>query len=152
MKKKISLLVAICQVIISSAQQTAIYKDPQSTFKEATAYFQKEQYSLAYPLFKELEQHLMETDKANLTVTSQEIEYYFTVCALMQNEGRAEDKAIEYIDLEKNTARVQMMNFHLGEYYYRNQKFTDAANRYEQTNIVNLSNREIADMKFHQGY
>ncbi len=152
MKKKISLIVAICQVIISSAQQTAIYKDPQSTFKEAKEYFQKEQYSLAYPLFKELEQHLMETDKANLTVTSQEIEYYFTVCALIQNEGRAEDKAIEYIDLEKNTARVQMMNFHLGEYYYPNQKFTDAANRYEQTNIVNLSNREIADMKFHQGY
>jgi TolA-binding protein len=152
MKKKFLLVIAICQLIISFAQQTAVYKDPLSTFKEAKEYFQKEQYSLAYPLFQELQQHLTETDKANLTITSQEIEYYFTVCALMQNEGRAEDKAIDYIDLEKNTARVQMMNFHLGEYYYRNQKFSDAANRFEQTNIVNLSNREIADMKFHQGY
>src|SRR5207249_1261506 len=35
---------------------------------------------------------------------------------------------------------------------YRQQKFADAAQRYEQANISNLSNREIADMKFHQGY
>jgi TolA-binding protein len=152
MKKKFLLIAAASLSISAFAQQTAFYKDPQETFKEAKEYFQKDQFSLAYPLFKDLQQHSMETDRANLPVTSQEIEYYFIVCALKQNEGRSEDKAISYIDVEKNTARVQMMNFHLGEYYYRNQKFTDAVNRYEATNIVNLSNREIADMKFHQGY
>ena len=48
---------------------------------------------------------------------------------LKQNESRAEDKAKEYIDLEKNNARVQMMNFHLGEYYFRRQEFSEAADR-----------------------
>jgi len=134
------------------AQQTRFYSDPQTEFKEAKEYFQKEQYSLAYPLFKELKLSARETDKVNNAITVQEINYYTTVCALKQNEGRAEDEAQEFIDLEKNTARVQMMSFHLGEYYFRNQKFADAALRYEQTNIVNLNNREIADMKFHQGY
>ncbi len=71
---------------------------------------------------------------------------------MKQNEGRAEEEAQEYIDVEKNTARVQMMSFHLGEFYFREQKFADAVQSYEQTNIANLSNREIADMKFHQGY
>jgi hypothetical protein len=66
-------------------------------------------------------------------------------------EGRAEEAAQEFIDLEKNTARVQMMNYHLGEYYFRRQQFGDAARQYDLTNIENLSNREIADMKFHQG-
>jgi len=60
--------------------------------------------------------------------------------------------ARSYIDLEKNNTRVQQMNFHLAEYYYRQQKFADAVQLYEQANIANLSNREIADMKFHQGY
>jgi TolA-binding protein len=152
MKKRFLLITAASLSITAFAQQTAFYKDPQETFKEAKEYYQKEQYSLAYPLFKDLQQHSMETDRANLPVTTQEIEYYFIVCALKQNEGRSEDKAISYIDVEKNTARVQMLNFHLGEYYYRNQKFSDAVTRYEATNIVNLSNREIADMKFHQGY
>jgi len=43
------------------------------------------------------------------------------------------------------------MNFQLGEYYYRQEKFPEATERYEQANIANLSNREIADMQFHQG-
>lgn len=136
----------------SFAQQTRYYTDPETTFKEAKEYFQKEQYSLAYPLFKELRQAVRETDKVNIPVTVQEINYYTQVCALKQNEGRAESEALDYIDLEKNNARVQQMNFHLGEYYFRQQKFADAASRYEQTDIANLSNREISDMKFHQGY
>lgn len=145
-------IIATLISISSFAQQTRYYTDPETTFKEAKEYFQKEQYSLAYPLFKELKQSVRETDKVNIPVTVQEITYYTTVCALKQNEGRAEDEAREYIDLEKNTTRVQMMNFHLGEYYFKQQKFADAANRYEQTDIANLSNREISDMKFHQGY
>ena len=152
MKKRFLLIAAVSSGLISFAQQTAFYKDPQEKFKEAKEYFQKEQYSLAYPLLKDLQEYTMETDRANLPITSQEIDYYFIVCALKQNEGRSEDQALSYIDVEKNTARVQMMNFHLGEYYYRNQRFSDAVSRYEETNIVNLSNREIADMKFHQGY
>ncbi|HWR32848.1 MAG TPA: tetratricopeptide repeat protein, partial [Chitinophagaceae bacterium] len=114
--------------------------------------FQKEQYSLAYPLFKELQHDVQETDKANTAITVQEINYYTTVCALKQNEERAEDEAQEYINLQKNNARVQMMNFHLAEYYFRNEKFGDAIQQYDQTNIANLGNREIGDMKFHQGY
>ncbi|MCX6316822.1 MAG: tetratricopeptide repeat protein [Bacteroidetes bacterium] len=150
-----NLRIAIIATLFStqlSAQQTRFYTDPEATFKEAKEYFQKEQYSLAYPLFKELKQSVRETDKVNAPVTVQEINYYALVCALKQNEGRAEDDALEYIDLEKNNARVQMMNYHLAEYYFRQQKFADAANRYERTDIANLSNREISDMKFHQGY
>ena len=134
------------------AQQTRFYSDPEATFKVAKEYFQKEQYSLAYPLFRELKQSVKETDKANRAITVQEINYYTTVCALKQNEGRAEEEAQEYIDLEKNTERVQMMSYHLGEYYFREEKFADAVRQFDQTNIENLSNREIADMKFHQGY
>ena len=85
-------------------------------------------------------------------MTVQEIDYYATACALKQGEESAEQKAIDYIDLEKNTARVQMMNFQLGEYYFRQKDFNKALQHYEQANIANLSNDDIAAMKFHQGY
>ena len=134
------------------SQQTRFYSDPDEKFKEAKEYYQKEQYSLAYPLLLELRQSIKETDKANKTIMVQEINYYTIACALKKNEGRAEDEAQEYINLEKNNARAQMMSFHLGEYYFRQEKFADAARQYEQTNLANLSNREIAEMKFHQGY
>ena len=127
MKNQSFLAIAILFSISAFSQQTRFYSDPESTFKEAKEYFQKEQYSLAYPLFKELKQAVRETDKANTTITVQEIYYYTTVCALKQGEGRAEDEAKEYIDLQKNTARTQMMSFHLAEFYFRQQQFTEAA-------------------------
>ncbi|HMR93668.1 MAG TPA: hypothetical protein PKC69_15205, partial [Chitinophagaceae bacterium] len=152
MKQPFILAIAICASPALFSQQTSYYSDPATKFKEAKEYFQKEQYSLAYPLFRELKQSVRETDVANYPVTSQEISYYTIACALMRDESRAEEQAIDYTDLEKNTARVQMMNYHLGEYYFRRQDFRKATDRYEQTNIANLSNKEIATMKFHQGY
>src|SRR5215470_5202331 len=140
----IAILLAILFNISLRAQQTRFYTDPEEKFKEAKEYFQKEEYSLAYPLLKELQQSVRETDKINNVTTVQEIDYYTIACALKQNEGRAEEMAKNYIDLEKNNARVQQMNFHLGEYYYREEKFPEAIERYEQANIANLSNREIA--------
>jgi TolA-binding protein len=152
MKNQFLLAAALFFGVSVFAQQTRYYSDPEIIFKEAKEYFQKEQYSLAYPLFRELKSGVRETDKANTPITVQEISYYTVVCGLKQNENRAEDEAQQYIDLEKNTARVQMMNFHLAEYYFRTRDFASAAQRYEQTDIVNLSNKEISDMKFHQGY
>ncbi|MGN6164147.1 MAG: tetratricopeptide repeat protein [Flavisolibacter sp.] len=151
--KKFCTSLSLCFITaFSFSQQTAFFKDPQSNFNEAKEYFQKEQYSLAYPLFKELQQSLKETSKANTPIEAQEINYYTIVCALKQNEGRAEQDAQEYIDVTKNDARVQMMSFHLAESYFRKHQFSDAVDLYENANIANLSNREIADMKFHQGY
>lgn len=150
--RSICVLATLFLIHTIQAQQTRIYSDPQEKFKEAKEYFQKEQYSLAYPLLKELQQSLHESTRVNETLVAQEINYYTTVCALKQNEDRSETAAKEYIDLEKNNARVQQMNFHLAEYYFRQQNFAGAADLYEATDISNLSNREIADMKFHQGY
>ena len=69
-----------------------------------------------------------------------------------QNEEKAAADARKFIELEDNATRVQMMSFHLGEYYYRKHDFSQAINSYENTNIDNLSNPEIAQMKFHLGY
>jgi tetratricopeptide (TPR) repeat protein len=152
MKNQYILIPAIFFSISLSAQQSRFYSDPEEKFKEAKEYYQKEQYSLAYPILKELQQSVQETDKANNPISVQEINYYTIACALKQNEGRAVEMATTYIDNEKNNARVQQLNFHLGEYYYRHEQFANAAEAYEKSNIANLSNREIADMKFHQGY
>jgi TolA-binding protein len=138
--------------LVSFSQQTTFFRPPQEKFNTAKEYFQKGMYSLAYPLFKELQQTLRESDRVNRPVEVQEINYYTVASALKQNESRAEREALEYIEVTKNNPRVQMMNFHLAEYYFRLQRFSDAANLYEGANLANLSNREIADMKFHQGY
>lgn len=152
MKKYRLLLVFFFATFFTHAQQTYNYTDPHEAFNKAKEYVAKEQYNLAYPILKELQTSLRETDRINNAVMAQEIDYYTTVAALKQNESAAEQTAQQYIAIVKNNARVEMMRFHLAEYYFRQQRFSDAANLYEGTNVANLSNREIADAKFHQGY
>ena len=143
-------LISLC--LFSTAQQTSFINDPQGSFNQAKEYFQKEQYSLAYPLLKDLQLKQRETDRSNKALNYQEVRYYTIVCALKQNEETAPTLAREFIDLEDNAARVQMMSFHLAEYYFRKQDYSEAIPAFEKVSIDNLSNREIADMKFHLGY
>lgn len=151
--KKICLPIVGCFVtLLSYSQQTFFIHSVQDRFNEAKEYFQKEQYNLAYPILKELRQSLTESDKINRAVIAQEIEYYSIVSSLKQNESNAELEAEIYADVTKNNARAQMMRFHLAEYLFRHQRFSEAVPLYEGANIANLSNREVADMKFHQGY
>ena len=152
MKRTLLIPIVLFTAHLSFSQQTRNYTDPQANFHLAKEYFQKENYSLAYPLFKELELALRETDRTNQALNAQEIHYYTIVCGLKQNEGAAAQKADEYINLEDNTARVEMLNFHLAEYFFRNKDYSQALATYDKTSPDNLSNRDIADMKFHQGY
>ncbi len=138
--------------LFADAQQTRYLSDPNGTFNQAREYFQKEQYSLAYPLLKDLSLSLRETDRSNSALNYQEIRYYTIVCALKQNEERAAFQAQEFIDLEDNAPRVQMMGYHLGDYYFRNQDYSKAIAAFESVDVSNLSNDEVSDLKFNLGY
>lgn len=133
------------------AQATQANIDPDADFKLAKELYQKDQYSLAFPLFKDISQAVAPYSKLPIS-TQLEAKYYTIVCGLKLNETSAETAAIEFIDLEHNTPRIQMLSYQLGEYYYRKQNFTEAMAFYEKAGIDNLSNREIAEMKFHQAY
>lgn len=152
MKQAPVLLLMIGLSYFSSAQQTRFINDPQATFNQAKEYFHKEQYSLAYPLLKDLQLKLRETDRSNDALNYQEVRYYTTVCALKQNEERAAYVAQEFIDLEDNASLTQSMSFHLAEYYYRKEDYSKAISAFENVNISNLSNEEVAQLKFHLGY
>ncbi|HEY4206387.1 MAG TPA: tetratricopeptide repeat protein [Puia sp.] len=152
MKKPVLFFSIILLSSSSFAQQTKYLDDPQASYKQAKDFFQNEYYSLAYPIFRELKYSLRETDRSNHSVECQDIRYYYLVCALEQNDKTAVDPAREFIDLENNAPRVGMMSFHLAEYYFRQKDYASAVRLYEQADIENLSNKEIADLKFHQGY
>jgi TolA-binding protein len=135
----------------AQSQATKIHNDPDADFKLAKELYQKEQFSLAYPLFKAIA--LTGLNASNIATSIQtEAKYYSIACALQLNDPTAEVAAKEFIDLEHNTPKVQILSYHLAEYYYRKQDFSNALDYYQRTDVGNLSNRQIADMRFHQGY
>jgi tetratricopeptide (TPR) repeat protein len=151
-KYTVLFLIVMLLRVSSFAQQTHYFDDPQAYFREGKEYFEHEYYSLAYPIFRDLKYSLRETDRSNNSVEYDDVKYYYLVCALEQNDQTAVAAAEDYITLENNAPRVGMLSFHLAEYYFREKNYVEAVKLYENADIDNLSNREIADMKFHQGY
>ncbi len=144
------LLAAIS--ISAEAQYTKANDDPEANFKLAKELYQKNQFSLAYPLFKTLYAENRTTSTTIPLLIHTEAKYYSIVSGLKLKDETAERAAIEFIELEHNEPRAQMMSYHLGEYYYNKKNFTDALTYFEKISYDNLSNDEIATMKFKEGY
>ncbi|RFM27572.1 tetratricopeptide repeat protein [Deminuibacter soli] len=134
-----------------NAQATKANEDPDADFKQAKELYQKAQYSLAYPLFKTLYDENNRTSSIPVTIQV-ESKYYAIACGLKLDDATAAKAAVEFIDLEHYAPRIQLLCFELGEYYFRKQDYVAANTYYEKAGFDNLSNRQIADMKFHQAY
>ena len=150
-KKIVALGICCLSITFSQAQFTKANNDPDADFKTAKEYLQREQFSLAYPIFKNIYNNGIAESAFPVTLQL-EAKYYSVVCGLKLNDASSEPLAAEFILLEHNAPRVQMMSFYLAEYYYRQRKFGDANNYYAKATIDNLTNNEIASMKFHQAY
>jgi len=140
-----------CISIVCSAQFTRMNDDPDAAFKSAKELFQKEQYSLAYPVFKNL--YTSDNSNSSIPVTIQsESKYYYVCCGLKINDAAIVPLAKNFIDLEHHAPHVEMAAFYLAEYYFRQKEFGNAISYYDKSGIENLSNSEIETMNFHKGY
>lgn len=92
------------------------------------------------------------SDRTNNAITYNDVYFYNIACGLQQNEAFAAEEARQFIVSNHNTSLKQRLSFYTAEYYYRQNDMTTALSFYEQTSSDNLSNAQIADMKFHQGY
>jgi TolA-binding protein len=151
MKRSILPVFLFC-FLYAKSQQTFFLTDPQAEYKQAQEYYQKQYYSLAYPIFRELEQDQAVRPQLYESFNFENIQFYTLVCSLSQNDSTAVAPARLFIGNENNAARAEMLQYYLAEYYFRHRDYDDAAKIYESAGIDNLSNDEIATLKFHKGY
>ncbi len=134
------------------AQPTSTVTDPEKKYKDAKELFVKEQFALAYPLFKELKEQYPDNTISNHTYLNDDINYFYTVCELKLVQPVAEDEAKHYIEVVSNEPRRQLMSYHLAKFYFTKEDFSNAITYYERAGLDNLSNEEIADAKFERAY
>ncbi len=138
--------------LFSKSQQTFWLTDPQASYKQAQEYYQKQYYSLAYPIFKQLEQDQETRPQLYESFSYENVHFYSLVCSLNQDDSTAVLPATIFIERENNAARGEMLSYHLAEFEFRHRNYDRALALYEKSNIENLSNEEIATLKFHKGY
>jgi tetratricopeptide (TPR) repeat protein len=150
--KNIFCLLALLLSLNSFSQGNFNITDPEKQFKEAKDLFIKEEYSLAYPLLKELKQHYPENTITDHTYLNQDVDYYYIVCGLRLDQPVAEAEAKQFIASANNEPRQQIMGYHLAKYYFVKGDYSNAITFYERAGYDNLSNDEIADAKFELAY
>jgi len=133
------------------SQETMEWSDPDEAFKEAKQLYQQDQFSLAFPVFKKLYNNGVKQSNMPVQLMA-DAQYYYIICGLQLDEIGAATLAKTFVELDNHLAHVQMVSFYLGEYYYQRKEYNNALIYYGKSNIVNLNNRQIATMKFHQGY
>ena len=152
MKLRLFWVFIVCiSANFAGAQSTKANNDLDEEFKKAKEFIQQDAYSLAYPIFKKLVS--LSNNQSNFPVyIAEESLYYTLVCGLIIDDIAALQPAINYSNLSTSNAHIQKINFYIGEYYFRNNDFPNAIEFYNKSGIDNLTNTQIATLKFHKGY
>jgi len=152
-KHKILLTLLVTFIGYNSFSQASYVNiDIEKKYKEAKELFVKEQFALAYPLLKELKQQYADNTISDHTYINDDVNYYYIVCQLKLKHQVAEKEARRYVDVVANEPRKQLMSYHLAKYYFLQDDFSNAINYYERAGLDNISNEEIADVKFEKAY
>ena len=152
-KHKILLTLLVTFIGYNSFSQASYVNiDIEKKYKEAKELFVKEQFALAYTLLKELKQQYADNTISDHTYINDDVNYYYVVCQLKLKHQVAEKEARRYVDVVANEPRRQLMSYHLAKYYFLQDDFSNAINYYERTALDNISNEEIADVKFEKAY
>lgn len=139
----------LCNLV--NAQTNKAWQDADEQFKQAKEHYQKNEFSLAFASFKNLQanqQQISLFPKHKQT----EVAYYTNLCGLIIDDKTILQPALDFVDNETFEPYVQKLNFYIAEFYFRDQKFGEAINHYSLSGIDNLSNQEISTLKFHKGY
>jgi tetratricopeptide (TPR) repeat protein len=134
-----------------SAQEHLIHKPDNYWLHLAEEQFAQGHYQMA---LQSSQQFLYKNDVRVVRTEDAKAKarYYQTISQLKLDTPGAEDSARTFIASTYNAAYQQRSSFALGQYYFRHEELAKAIPYYESANISNLTNLEIADLKFELAY
>ncbi len=148
--KRIILLISIFVIAICnlSAQETAIYEQPEADYRLALELFNKEKYGAAQELFlntiKKIDDNNSEI-KINAT-------YYAAICAVELFHPDAEHYLTEFIYKHPTHPKQGIASYKMGNLHYRKRSYDDALYWYAKVDMFELSQREKEEVLFKKAY
>ncbi len=135
-----------------SAQASFTTTDPYQAYYDAKEMFGEGNYSLSYPVFKELERKMSNGEWQDRQLQYDEVLFYMLACELMLENIAAERQAWTYLQGNISTSQKAQMGYYLGNYYFRKQQHEKAAEAYSMVVPEHISTEQKAEMDFAYGY
>lgn len=145
------LVYLFCSATVTG-QQTAIYWEVNRDYKTALELFDVEDFVNARAIFEEIYSKTHTATDAELITLSSNAEYYNALSALKLLNPDGEKLMLDFIGNHTQNAKINIANYHLGNYYYRKKKYRNAIKHFEQTETGELSYQQAIDYKFQLGY
>lgn len=136
---------------VTNAQPTHVYTDSERKFKQAKEFVEKGDYGFAYPLIKELKNEQV-ANPALYAYIQDDLNYYAIICGLQLLHETAGEEAKRFIGRAGNSARKDILSFHLAHSYFVAGKYEDAIYYYNAAGLQHLTNDQVAQLKFEKAY
>ncbi len=131
-----------------SAQNSLIYHDPNSEFKNGVELFNKQKYVAAQKHFNNISLRNGE----NYSNIKTDAEYYSALCAIELFNSDAEYLITKFIEEHPESPRVKTAYFQMGKFQYRKKDYKQALVWFKKVNKFDLNNDELAEYYFKRGY
>lgn len=130
------------------SQQTAIYNEPDASFRKGVDLIEKKQFGAAQRVFEQIKKDL----PAGESVMRLESEYLDALCDYKLDHPQARDKFNDFIRHYPDHSKTNHAWLHLGFIQYSNRKYRDAIESFEHVDPFLLSEQEHAEYLYKLGY
>ncbi|MEQ8325238.1 MAG: tetratricopeptide repeat protein [Vicingaceae bacterium] len=142
------ITVLLLIMVSAKAQKSIKYDQGEETYRKAIDLFEKQKFGSAQRAFEEVGDIWSDEH----TEMSANAAYYRALCGLMLFNTNAENLLIEFITKYPESPKINRANFDLGKYQYRKKRYKKAISWFEQVDVYNLNNEDIAEYYFKLGY
>ncbi len=146
-KKKVTLILSLVIIHITSAQETAYNTGNKADFYRASKLFNHKSYAAAQSIFKKVSKnaHTHRNLKADA-------DYYDAICAIKLNQTDANDKVIKFVETYPYNNKKEKAYLTVGNYYFANRKASHALKWYKLVNEDLLNQSEKDELNYKMGY
>ncbi|NNM93960.1 MAG: tetratricopeptide repeat protein [Bacteroidia bacterium] len=130
------------------SQQTPVNCNPSASYTKAVELLEAKRYSAAGHLFDLVSESVNETQSA-IKVNA---DFYAAECAMNLFHEDAERRMINFIHIHPQSPQVKKVDFLLGNYMYRKQRFKEAIVWYVKVDPLYLDTAEVNEFYFKRGY
>lgn len=142
------LLVIFLFPTMLKSQQTAIYDDPDATYRKGIDLIEKNQFGAAKRVFEQLVSQL----PAGESVMRLEAEYLDAFCDYKLDHPQAYEKFSDFISHYPDHSKTNHAWLHLGFIQYSNRKYRDAIESFGHVDAFMLGEQEHAEFLYKLGY
>lgn len=145
--KRLWVLLLIGVSSATFAQKTQVYEQPEELFYHAVELYEKKLYGSS---IQEFERYLAAEPINNLVKPQAEI--YILINHLNLNHNNSDKNLDKHLKSGPETGLHNLALFELGNYYFRNGRFSKAAKSFEDLDVSNLPSAYWSEANFKMGY